>query len=310
MRSGWILLGYIGMVFTGGALLAPWLFWLAGILSGHFPAFQSLAGHPFHRYVNRGVLLLAFLGLWGLARRLGFNSWSAVGFARTGREGRDLFAGFGVGLGVLALVGGLQFAAGVRDWNDPRTAEELIRCLLRAGVAAAWVSVAEELVFRGLLFGGLRQSFRWPVALAVSSAFYSMVHFFARPPSPASVDWRSGLMTLGGMLRGWFDTGNLLPAAASLFLTGLVLGLAYQRTGNLFTSVGLHAGWVFGLKVYAYLTRGSDAADIHGWGTGRMLDGWVMFAVLGALWLVLTQYWRIPVRSKEGTAWQPDAEAG
>ena len=33
-----------------------------------------------------------------------------------------------------------------------------------------------------------------------------------------------------------------------LFLIGLVLCYAFERTGNLYLAIGLHAGWIFGLK--------------------------------------------------------------
>jgi uncharacterized protein len=310
VRSGWILLAYIVAVFLGGALLAPVLYWLAGALVEHFPSLHFLSGHPFHRFVNRGILIVALLGLWPLARRLGMNSWSAVGLAGFRQEGGRLAAGLGVGCAMLTLLVGLQLAAGVRGWNDARTVADIMRCLWRAVVTAAWVSVAEEVVFRGLLFGGLRRSVRWPGALALSSAFYSLVHFFARPPAPAAVEWTSGLAILGSMLQGWVAASDLLPGAFNLFLTGVVLGLAYQRTGSLSFPIGLHAAWVFSLKVYAYLTQPAGTARSGLWGTGRMLDGWEMTFVLGALLLVFVQHRWNRIASTDGVSWKPDAEAG
>jgi uncharacterized protein len=310
VRSGWILLGYIVAVFVGGALVAPWLFYLADALGRYFPQLQLLAGHPFHRYVNRGILFLTFSSLWALASWLRMRSWAALGLVRPPSSARGIAAGLAIGLGALALAAGAHFAAGARDWNWTRTAGGALGCLLRAGLAGAWVSVVEEIVFRGLLFGGLRQALPWPAALTLSSLFYSLVHFFARPASPAEVDWMSGLTTLGEMLQGWFDGRNLLPTAASLFLTGLVFGFAYHRTGSLAFPIGLHAGWVVGLKLYAYLTCAAPVADSRFWGSGKLLDGWWMFAVVGALFLVWVRCWRRPVRPAEAVAWEPDAEAG
>jgi len=70
-------------------------------------------------------------------------------------------------------------------------------------------------------------------------------------------------------------------AEASLTLAGILLGLAYQRTGNLYFSIGLHAGWIFWLKVYGAFTAGAPHAATWFWGTGKMVDGWL------ALWVLL-----------------------
>ena len=68
MRPVRSLLIYAGVVFLGGALLAPWLSWGVQSLAAHLPEFQKLADHPFHRYVNRALLGLALIGLWPLLR--------------------------------------------------------------------------------------------------------------------------------------------------------------------------------------------------------------------------------------------------
>ena len=56
------------------------------------------------------------------------------------------------------------------------------------------------------------------------------------------------------MLAGFADFHALVPGFFSLTLAGILLGLAYQRTGNLYFSIGLHAGWIFWLKTYGAFT--------------------------------------------------------
>jgi membrane protease YdiL (CAAX protease family) len=71
------------------------------------------------------------------------------------------------------------------------------------------------------------------------------VHFFNRPPSPEEVNWASGFALLPRMLRGFGDIEMLVPGFFNLMLAGVMLGYAYQRTGNLYFSIGLHAGLGF-----------------------------------------------------------------
>jgi hypothetical protein len=81
----------------------------------------------------------------------------------------------------------------------------------------------------------------------------------------------------------------LVPGFFNLALAGALLGLAYQRTGNLYFSIGLHAGWIFWLKSYGAFTAAAPGASEWFWGTSKMIDGWLAFFVL-ALMLALFKF--------------------
>ncbi len=53
-----------------------------------------------------------------------------------------------------------------------------------------------------------------------------------------------------------------------------VLRWAYQRTGALYFSIGLHAGWIFWLKSYKLVTQPAVGANSTLWGTDNLIDGW------------------------------------
>jgi membrane protease YdiL (CAAX protease family) len=114
-----------------------------------------------------------------------------------------------------------------------------------------------------------------------SSMAYAIVHFLQRSEWTGAVAWNSGLILLPRMLGGFADFYALVPGFFSLTLAGILLGLAYQRTGNLYFSIGLHAGWIFWLKTYGAFTAGTPQAATWFWGTGKMIDGWL------ALWVLL-----------------------
>lgn len=79
----------------------------------------------------------------------------------------------------------------------------------------------------------------------------------------------------------------LVPAFFTLFVAGAILALAYQRTGALFVSIGLHAGWIFWLKFYGFLTVQTPGANPAIWGTDTLIDGWLALPVLGCVfWMV------------------------
>jgi membrane protease YdiL (CAAX protease family) len=70
---------------------------------------------------------------------------------------------------------------------------------------------------------------------------------------------------------------TLVPGFLSLALAGVILGLAYQWTGELSASIGIHAGWIFWLKYYGLVTKSAPGADVWFWGTRRLTDGWLAF---------------------------------
>jgi membrane protease YdiL (CAAX protease family) len=145
------------------------------------------------------------------------------------------------------------------------------------------------------VFGGLRRMFYWPLALVLSSRIYALVHFLQRADVAGAVVWYSGLELLPRMLAGFTDFHALVPGFFSLTLAGALLGLAYQRTGNLYFSIGLHAGWIFWLKLFGAFTSDVPQAATWFWGTGKMIDGWLAFLVL-ALTLAVSNL--LPVLNK------------
>jgi uncharacterized protein len=289
MRPGRALLIFALVVFAGGALLAPWLYWAVQWAAGQVSALEGLARNPFHRFVNRALLGLALLGLWPLARSLGACSWADLGWTKPQGQGRRVGFGFALGFLSLAAVVGLAWAAGAREPRTDLTAARLGSKLLSAALSAVVVALLEETFFRGAIQGALRRAHSWPVALGLSSAIYALVHFFQRPASPAVVHWSSGLQILPEMLRGFVDWPSLVPGFFTLTLAGLILGLAYQRTGSLYFSCGLHAGWIFWLKFSGAITAVQPEANTWLWGSGRLIDGWVAVPALGAVFLLL---WR------------------
>ncbi|MEW6157512.1 MAG: CPBP family intramembrane glutamic endopeptidase [Verrucomicrobiota bacterium] len=276
MRALRAVILYLLLVFIGGALLAPWLFYLV-----HALGFENLARNPFHRFVNRSIILMALIGLWPFLRSLGIKSWPDVGFTKSPQRLRLLGLGLLFGLVSLAMIALIVTGVGAREWNFDRTVPQIARHLANAILAAVMVSWIEELIFRGALVSAFRKEMGWVSAVLLSSAIYAWVHFFQRPPPPEQVHWFTGLVVFGEMMRGLVEWNLLVPAFFNLLLAGLILGLAFVRSGSLYFSIGLHAGWIFWLKSYGFFTRDTGAGINQLWGSGKLIDGWVAFAVLG-----------------------------
>lgn len=294
---------YLAAVFVGGGLLAPWLYWLAngtGII-------DTASAPPFHRFVNRSLLLVAVCGIWPFAYYARLDSWRALGLDLSAGWTRELRRGFLLGLFSLGLVAAGAMLSGARVFTANDDIAALAKALGAAAGAAILVSLLEELLFRGLLFGALRQVYHWSIALLTSSALFSIIHFFQKPTLPSGeIKWSSGLALIPQMARGLLDPA-IVPGFFVLLLAGAVLAAAYQRRGGLYFAIGLHAGWIFWQKTYGVLTRARPSTHDWLWGTSKMTDGW--FAAIVLLFILVLLLRRPSARRAVPTATLGNIEA-
>jgi membrane protease YdiL (CAAX protease family) len=295
---------YLIAVFVGGGLLAPWLYWAANgteILQSN--------PQPFHRFVTRSFLLIALLGLWPLAYYCRLDTWRAVGLKRERGWLKELGKGFLLGFASLGVVAAGAVLAGNRILFFGHELSTIGSALAMAAGTAIVVSFFEELLFRGVVFGALRQVYHWSIALLASSALFSVLHFFHKPVPSGDLTWSSGLQLLPAMMGGFVDPALVVPGFFVLLLAGAVLAAVYQRRGALFFSIGVHAGWIFWLKSYGVFTRNGPVPNQPLWGTVKMIDGWMACVVL-LLTLLCVVWWRgVPQESASTTATLGNIEA-
>jgi len=127
---------------------------------------------------------------------------------------------------------------------------------------AAGAGIMEELFFRGALLGLVMRVWSPRVALAFVTTLFAAVHFLQAPPALVirdGIEAGTGFWLVGEILRVFADANFLLAECATLWVAGWILGEARLRTRSLWLPIGLHAGWVFGIGLYAGLTRAGKA---------------------------------------------------
>jgi membrane protease YdiL (CAAX protease family) len=253
---------------------------------------KSVADAPFHRYLNRCFLGIAVIGLWPFLRALGMQSWAMLGLQKETRQWRLCVSGVLAGIGTLALVAILTVLAGACRLEFNHTATDYGMHLLNACLAALVVSILEELLFRGALFGALRRAHGWKIALVASSLVFGLVHFLGRGElRGGAVEWNAGLVLLPEIMRGFAAFDRMIPAFLNLAVVGAILAFAYQRTGSLYFSIGVHGGWILAVKSYEFMTIAAPGANAWFWGTSKLIDGWMALAGLAvALVLIVRSF--------------------
>jgi len=286
MKSYQRLLAFLALMLLLTSLLSPWAAALWQWLTEVRPEWQEYR-FPFSNFFNRifialGILLFAFY-----PSLLEIHSPRQLGLSSFRRGYRDLIKGFFLALAsVIALIFAMSLVGIFTPYlrlSLTATSERIFTALL-AAIAAGFL---EEIFFRGILLKGLLEDWKPTIALAVVSLFYSAIHF-VKPEEKiflTGIDPWAGFKHLAGIFQPFLDSIDLLPGIFGLFLIGIALGYALMRRGSLYLSIGLHAGWVFGLKtsrVYGDYRR-EELGWLFGSSDPKLVSGvatWVSIAVV------------------------------
>jgi len=279
----------LGLVFFASLLLscvaAPFIWQALQGLRTLSPAVDRALDFPFDRVMRRIVLVAAVLLFYCFRRKLDIVSLASMGLRRSPGWRSLLARSWILGSASLALMLLLMLPFGARlvsisFTNFGGLALGLCAAFLTGGV----VAFIEEPIFRGFILQSLLKDLRRGGAVVVASLFFAIVHFFnaSEMPSPTGFDLFIGFKALAYFFQPLLTPSGVIPGFIGLFLVGMVLACAYLWTGSLYPAIGLHAGWVFGIKAESlFLNR---AGGVARWFFG---DGRVVTGVFGWLMLLL-----------------------
>ena len=175
-----------------------------------------------------GVLLL----LWILMRFVDKESFVKLGFSLKGKI-NDIILGMTLGLllmavgyTILILLGEIKFIGFNYDLKN-------IILLFLLFIA---VSIAEETYVRGYVLKNLLKSFNPIISLIISSAIFSLLHFF--------------------------NPNVNYIALTELFIAGILLGISYVYTKNLWFPIALHLSWNFFQVMFGFNVSGMNTYSL------------------------------------------------
>jgi len=215
---------------------------------------------PFPRIFDRTVMatLLAALLLW--SRALGFNCLIRRGFAAPRANPGRAALGLALGLGAIAIL--FTAAIVMRHAAHPLEAGSLVARIAKNLIPAIAIGIIEEGFFRAFLLGGMLREFGRRTALVASAFIYALAHLVRAPAHfyLAGFHPMAGLADLGQSAAQLAHPLAAAPTLIGLTLLGLVLGQAFIATGNVYFSIGMHAGFVLGAKSWPAIAHGAAAA--------------------------------------------------
>jgi membrane protease YdiL (CAAX protease family) len=275
-----LLVFFIATILVG-ALLAPVLFWGAQSLTSH-GVFLFLAKFDFETFFHRALLLGAAILFWPLLRSIQVRRPADLDLEADPCWKRHLLAGFAFSSVPLLCCGAVLIALHIYSLRPSIDSAALARTL----ASAIAVPPIEEIFFRGLVLGMLLKSGRRFLAIFITSALYSIVHFLKAPDRTSDVvTWTSGFNSIAHSFTQFGEPKLLLAAFTTLFLIGWILADARVRTRSLWLPIGLHAGWIFSNGLFNRIAHREILA--YPWLGKSLLVGIIPLGVAGLTWIIV-----------------------
>ncbi len=208
----------------------------------------------YDKILSRSVLLFVALGLIPLCRAARLSlydmglrpvQWQAVVYA------------YPLGLLILLPLVLVFMVTGFRVLDDRVEYLGGVFLGFAAGALASslLVGLFEEILFRGLMFSALRRSSSFVAASTVVGTVYAAVHFLDAEPlaADANIYWYSGFTQVFAAFQQMLDAAGDWDSFVALFLLGVLFCWMREYIG-LWWCIGLHAAWVFGIRMFKEIT--------------------------------------------------------
>jgi membrane protease YdiL (CAAX protease family) len=223
-----------------GVLYAPLLVPVANRLGQN-------VGSPLARlYFEITGAITILLAAWIMTRFIDKRSFVSLGFAPD-HIARDVVVGLGIGLGIMAVSVVVLWYFG---WAVPQATRVFSWfALFLTGAAMLANTVTQEVLVRGYLQQAIQSQFGSALAVILSAMVFMLLHV--------------------GAIKGAVVPG------VNLFAAGILLGIAYAVTKNLWLPIALHFGWNFLQGPVLGLTVSGQSLD-SGWRIFR-LEGPAIF---------------------------------
>lgn len=217
IRQGWLRVLLFCIAFGLAAGIGVFAYFIAQIKGKSEPGgWQSLMKGGNTIYVTVILSFLSLMIIYIFRRWIDRKTFISLGLDLSG-HGREAIAGFMLSVFIISASSLLLKVTGHLKWMDIIFDS---RALFLALGGTLMIAFFEELIFRGYMLNNLMDSFPKWLALLISALLFGIFHL----SNPSST--------------GFFPFANSL-------IMGLILGVNYIYTRNLWFSFCFHAGWKF-----------------------------------------------------------------
>jgi len=274
---------YLLSVFILGSLICPLLWEI--IHNTPLKNIDSIGKASFGKVCNRAFMLVAFAGLWPLAKQLNCTTKDDFGLAIPRKSFLKEFGmGFIFGAITLLCLALFFYFIELRTLKSGPIDERILKGIRKGIVTGIVVGLIEEIFFRGILTRILSRLGTLFMAIFISSTIYAAVHFIKGDSSTNYdiIHWHSGFTYLKSAF-GLYGDPRFIGSFLTLLTVGIFLAALTLKRGNIALAAGIHAGWVCIIKGNSNVTR-TDENSPYFWLVGNY-DKFTGYAAF--LWLAI-----------------------
>ncbi|MGH7847319.1 MAG: lysostaphin resistance A-like protein [Candidatus Binatia bacterium] len=292
MKSYKRILLFLLSVLALNCLISPWMAALWNLILDAVPEWRSYQ-QPFSRIFTRLYMIMGIVLFFFCRPLLKIESFSELGLTREPHWWRSISLGFIIACVSFAAILMTMTFADVFTPGFRRSVSTMLGRVFAGLMTGLTVGFLEEIFFRGMIFKGLMADTKPATAFLLANFFYAAIHFV----KPAEKVPLSGIEPLAGFrhlissFAPLLDPAEIFPGVIGLFLIGVALSYAFSRTGSLYLSIGLHAGWVFAVKTFELFGRAPrrDLGWIFGASNPKIVSGVATW--IGVLIVLAVIHW-------------------
>ena len=283
-----IIVPFVYNIIENFHLINEWSFikWFSPFFQEKISDFTIyISNQPFRRVFNRVILVTIIIVV------LPFWKWIGIKFEikplfRKKRAVSRFLIWFILGFICIAILMYAQVYVGMRF-----SREKSLK-IFSALLSALTIALLEETIFRGVILQSFLQKVSKYKAIFIVSAIFALVHLFSlghflksiKQFAPDGSSAFDGFKLVATFFLPLKDPVNVIPGLIGLFLAGWLLAELTVRSKSLWPAIGLHAGWVFTIKMLGRIWK-YPSTTTPSWFFGEKfaatgIIGWILVGLL------------------------------
>ncbi|TGM42000.1 CPBP family intramembrane metalloprotease [Leptospira levettii] len=220
---------FFALVISVSFIISFFLYGIQNSIAENNPQIE-LKPFSYSKILSRTTTVILFFSLLWFYKRIEKKPIRSLGLENISKRKKNLFLGFLAGMASLSFVVATKVIFGVSTWEPKEflAFDYLISFYFLLSVFC--IGFVEELFFRGYLLQSFVVEWGEKKAAIFTSLFFSITHF----------------------IRPMQDILILIPEFIGLFLVGYALSYAWIYTRSLYLPIGIHAGWVYVVKMQSF----------------------------------------------------------
>ena len=250
-----------------------------------FMQFDEQPMFALNKAIKYGCILLCIIFIFPTLKLKRLYNRSLIGFTEPKKEFiLNTFKGFFISIILSIPLIFLFLFLDMRNLNNTQIFfDGFLTTIIFTILISYLISFIEESFFRGILIQKNKSILQTTYIILFSGAVYSLFHFINIPLIlDEEIFWNTGLIEIFNVFSNFYNLVSI-DAAITLLVFGTLLGFIRIKTMSISYCIGIHAGFVFVIKVFRQNTNVNFDSEYN-----SLLSSYDHFTGhLSTLWIIL-----------------------